>query len=182
MREVQWNDAPADASFIEFMDACVQCRGCETACPSGVPFGRLMEGTRHSLAAAGKLTPRWQRLGMKALGHHRLLLAGTSALAVAQRLHLVPHRVAARLGLPPVRVRPSPLQPTGNDVWLYTGCVMDAWLRPVHAAALQVLERRWCGRGAPGARRRLLRGAPRPRRPHRRRATARSTRHDLDAR
>ncbi len=150
MREVQWNDAPADASFIEFMDACVQCRGCETACPSGVPFGRLMEGTRHSLAEAGKLTPRWQRLAMKALGHHRLLLAATSALAVAQRVHLVPRRAAARLGLPAVPVRSSPLHATGTDVWLFTGCVMDAWLRPVHAAALRVLSAAGVGAALPG--------------------------------
>ena len=47
-------------------------------------------------------------------------------------------------------MRPSPLQPTGNDVWLYTGCVMDAWLRPVHAAALQVLGAAGVGAALPG--------------------------------
>jgi glycolate oxidase iron-sulfur subunit len=150
MREVQWNDAPADASFVEFMDACVQCRGCETACPSGVPFGRLMEGTRRSLADEGKLTPRWQRFGMKALGHHRLLLAATSALGVARRLHLVPRRVTTGFGLPEVPVRPTPLHATGSDVWLFTGCVMDAWLRPVHAAALRVLSAAGVGAAIPG--------------------------------
>src|SRR5438105_914874 len=40
--------AAADDSFMEFMDLCVQCRGCEAACPSGVPFGRLMEGARRT--------------------------------------------------------------------------------------------------------------------------------------
>ena len=40
MRAVQWQGAEADRVFVSFMDACVQCRGCETACPSGVPFGR----------------------------------------------------------------------------------------------------------------------------------------------
>ena len=44
---------------------CVQCRGCETACPSGVPFGRLMEGTRATLAADHRFTPRWQRLAYR---------------------------------------------------------------------------------------------------------------------
>src|SRR5205085_9872824 len=28
------------------LDSCLVCRGCETACPSGVPFGSLMEATR----------------------------------------------------------------------------------------------------------------------------------------
>ena len=31
------------------MDSCVGCRGCETACPSAVPFGRLMDQTRSAM-------------------------------------------------------------------------------------------------------------------------------------
>ncbi len=150
MREVQWEGAEPDAAFVRFMDACVQCRGCETACPSSVPFGRLMEGTRDSLAAAGRFTPWWQRLGLKTLGHHGLLLAGSRVLAVAQRAHLVPKRLAARVGVPDVRVRPAPLGETGHDAWLFTGCVMDAWLRPVHAAVIRVLSRAGVGVALPG--------------------------------
>ena len=50
MRAVQWEGATPDGEFVHFMETCVQCRGCEPACPSGVPFGRLMEGTRVTLA------------------------------------------------------------------------------------------------------------------------------------
>ena len=150
MREVHWLGAEPDASFVSFMDACVQCRGCETACPSSVPFGRLMEGTRDSLAAAGKLTPWWQRWGMKALGHHGLLLTASRALAAAQRAHLVPKRLTARFALPDLPLKTEPLAPTGKDVWLFTGCVMDAWQRPVHAAAIRVLGRAGVGVALPG--------------------------------
>src|SRR5262245_29606559 len=136
MRAVQWQGAPADEQFVGFMEACVQCRGCETACPSGVPFGRLMEGTRTALADAGRMTPWWRRLGFRLLGHHRTLLAGSSLLALAQRMRLVPKR----LGLPRLPVRRAPLRPSGDDVWLYTGCVMDAWQRDVHLAAQRVLD------------------------------------------
>src|SRR5258708_7802022 len=146
MRLVQWEDAPPDAQFVSFMDACVQCRGCETACPSGVPFGRLMEGTRAALAAENRFTPRWQRLAYGALGHHRLLVAGSRALAVAQRLHLVPRR----LGLPRLPLRQPPLAATGTDVWLFTGCVMDAWQRDVHAASMAVLAAVGAGVALPG--------------------------------
>ena len=49
MRAVQWDGAALDASFAQYMEECVQCRGCEAACPSSVPFGRLMEGARTTL-------------------------------------------------------------------------------------------------------------------------------------
>jgi glycolate oxidase iron-sulfur subunit len=139
MKAVQWEGAPADDDFVSFMDACIQCRGCETACPSGVPFGRLMEGTREALAEAGRFTPWWQRLGFSMLGHHRALLAGSTVLAIAQRARLVPRR----LGLPRLPVRRPRLDvassPGSDGVWLFTGCVMDAWQREVHVAASRVL-------------------------------------------
>ena len=50
MRQVQWGGIAVDASFVHSMETCVQCRGCETACPSGVPFGRLIEPVRTTLA------------------------------------------------------------------------------------------------------------------------------------
>jgi len=36
-------------------------------------------------------------------------------------------------------LRRERLKATGDDVWLFTGCVMDAWQRPVHAATMRVL-------------------------------------------
>jgi glycolate oxidase iron-sulfur subunit len=136
MRAVHDGGMPADASFVESMESCIQCRGCETACPSGVPFGRLMEGTRESLAEQHVITPRWLRLGLSALGNHRLLVAGSRLLAVAQRLRLVPKRAS----LPPLPIRATPLAATGSDVWFLAGCVMDAWQRDVHRDAIAVLR------------------------------------------
>jgi len=81
-----------------------------------------MEATRSTLATERMITPWWQRAAFKALGHHRALLAGSTVLAVGQRLHLVPRRLG--LSRLPVR-RPAALRATGADVWLFTGCVMD---------------------------------------------------------
>ena len=115
----------------------MQCLGCETACPSGVPFGHLMEGTRAALAAEGRITPRWQRLGLRLLRHRRLLLAASTLLALAGRLGLLP----ARLGLPArLPLRRGRHRASGSDVWLFTGCVMDAWQRRTHLAVQRVLE------------------------------------------
>jgi len=176
MRQVQWEGASPDPSFVRSMATCVQCRGCETACPSGVPFGRLIEPTRATLAegppgaaetaarSASGRWPRWRtarplarpawplRLALRSLGRHRLVLAGSSLLGRAQRLRLVPDRLARRLGVParlPVR-RPR-LRGSGTDVWLFTGCVMDAWMRDVHADVLRVVEAVGAGVALPGS-------------------------------
>jgi glycolate dehydrogenase iron-sulfur subunit len=138
MRNVQWRGGDADGEFVRFMETCVQCRGCEPACPSGVPFGRLMEGTRAALAADRRTAPRWLRAGLAVLGRHRLLLAGSTVMAGAQRLRLVPRR--AGLARVPLRRGPA-VASTGADVWLVTGCVMDAWMRSTHRATAELLSR-----------------------------------------
>ena len=137
MRSVHFDDAPITDDFVHFMETCVQCRGCEPACPSGVPFGQLMEGTRDTLAATHRMTPWWQRIGYRVLGRHRLLLIGSTMLAVGQRLHLVPKR----MGLPKLALRRGSMPAsTGGDTWLFTGCVMDAWQRQTHRSTAKVLD------------------------------------------
>jgi glycolate oxidase iron-sulfur subunit len=40
------NGAPITGAYREHIDLCLACRGCETACPSGVKYGRLIEAAR----------------------------------------------------------------------------------------------------------------------------------------
>src|SRR5436309_5633955 len=40
------NGMPIGPSYIEHIGLCLACRGCETACPSGVQYGRLVEAAR----------------------------------------------------------------------------------------------------------------------------------------
>jgi glycolate oxidase iron-sulfur subunit len=154
MRQVQWEGARPDASFARSLETCVQCRGCETACPSGVPFGHLIEPARQTLAeGVPHRPPPWPlRLAVRSLRRHRLVLAGSTLLAAAQRLRLLPARVSRSLGLParlPLR-RPR-LVPSGTDIWLFTGCVMDAWMRDVHADVQRVVEATGTGVALPPA-------------------------------
>jgi glycolate oxidase iron-sulfur subunit len=141
MRRVEAGEGLVDDTFATSMLSCVQCRGCETACPSAVPFGHLMEQARRAVPPR-----RWQRAAYGVLGHHRLLLALSTVGALAQRARVVPRRVLPyRLPLRRGRLRAS-----GTDVWLHTGCVMDAWQRPVHAATVRVLEAAGAGVALPG--------------------------------
>jgi len=147
MRAVQLEGAPWSGEFAAAMEACVQCRACEAACPSSVPFGRLMEGTRERLHAHPPERRAWHRRAAEWLAYrvvvprHWLLFAVTWLLLVAQRLRLVPQR----FGLPRLRARslgrrlPSDA-PATADTWLFPGCVMDAWQRDVHRAAIDVMH------------------------------------------
>ena len=148
MQAVDLQGAPIDATFERYMEECVQCRGCEVACPSSVQFGHLMEGAREALDEHRRPTRPWRRRVAEWLGYrlvlprHWLLVALSWLLAVAQRVHLVP----ARFALPRISLRSlaRPLRIAAPaeraDAFLFPGCVMDAWQRDTHRAALHVME------------------------------------------
>jgi glycolate oxidase iron-sulfur subunit len=46
MAQVSSGAASISPSYIEHIELCLACRGCETACPSGVQYGRLVEAAR----------------------------------------------------------------------------------------------------------------------------------------
>ena len=52
MRGVASGSLVLDASVADVFEFGLQCRACEAACPSLVPFGRAMEGARAEVAAA----------------------------------------------------------------------------------------------------------------------------------
>jgi glycolate oxidase iron-sulfur subunit len=140
MRAVEWNDAPIDDEFRGAMEACVECRGCEAACPSSVPFGSLMEHAREALPPPRVRTRRlveWIAYSV-VLPRHWLVLLLTRVGRIAQQLRLVP----SQLGLPKLsRLEPLDVPVGGSpNAWLFTGCVMDAWQRDTHRAAAQVIS------------------------------------------
>jgi glycolate oxidase iron-sulfur subunit len=51
------NGAPVTPEYERHLDLCLACRGCETACPSGVPYGRLIEAARSTLEKSRRRSP-----------------------------------------------------------------------------------------------------------------------------
>ncbi len=157
MQAVQLHGAAIDARFEQYMEECVQCRGCEAACPSSVPFGHLMEGARGALQETRITARPWRRRMAESLAYrlvlprHWLLVTLTWLVLAAQRLRMVPRR----FGLPRLSARSlaRPLRtPLGStpDAYLFPGCVMDAWQRDVHRAALRVMTAAGASPGLPG--------------------------------
>lgn len=142
MRLVQHGVIGFDEAAVESFESCVQCRGCEPACPSGVPFGAMIHSTRVALGSvAPHHVPWWQRLGYRSLSHPRLLRSATAVGAIGGRLGLVPERFGSARW--PLRRRPLVVAGVAGRarerVWLFRGCVMDAVQRHVHQATVDVL-------------------------------------------
>ena len=137
--------AEVDGAFAEIMESCLQCRACETACPSLVPFGRAMEGARAELRA------QHSRSGAKRLGLSRGLDSGP-LLRLASALAPIGRRLPLPAGLErmagavrrgqPGSVKGSgrrAVEPTRGRAALLSGCVMDAWFGDVHVATMELM-------------------------------------------
>lgn len=137
MRAVQTGGVACDDEWYNSMETCIQCRGCEAACPAGVPFGELISGTRAAISEARPL-PLHLRLGLWGLTRPRLLLLGSRFLAMLQRIRVLPRIPFLPRQLPLSGSRL--LRRSEGDVVLFTGCVMDVWQPEVHDACETVVE------------------------------------------
>ncbi len=161
---------------LPHLERCLQCRNCEAVCPSGVPFGRLMEGARAEILARG-LEPARRRVLRSAvlrglLPYRKRLQAVAGLLRLYQRVGLqrlvhtraLGERLPARLReleelAPPISARsfanrPEPWAATGEragQVALFSGCIMPFTHADTHRATVRVLQRSGCDVLAPPA-------------------------------
>src|SRR5512132_1087896 len=52
MVQVATGAAAINPAYVAHLDLCLACRGCESACPSGVQYGRLIEAARTEIEAS----------------------------------------------------------------------------------------------------------------------------------
>ncbi|MGZ8456069.1 MAG: heterodisulfide reductase-related iron-sulfur binding cluster, partial [Gemmatirosa sp.] len=154
MREVLEGSLAVDDPDVQtHIDRCLGCRACETACPSGVPYGQLLEATRATLAE-GRPRPLVARLILGTFARGWLLaivLLGARVLRATGIPRLLARLVRGRLGFamamldstrPAVRLRRW--RPRGDGarerVALLEGCVMRGLYAHTHDATRRTLE------------------------------------------
>lgn len=148
------------------LDRCLGCRACEDACPSDVPYGRLLDAGRAMLEQrrpppARTRLIRWLGADLL-LARPRRLAPLTRTLRLLQRVGLDRLAPLAGLGdaarlLPPLPSPPAwrdyypPSGPKRGDVALFLGCVARAVDAPTSLAAIRVLNRLGYGVYVPDA-------------------------------
>ena len=157
-------------NYVSHIYQCLDCRACETACPSGVHYGSLVEMARADI----------EEKRPKSAGERRLrdlvfkrLLPSSKLLALAflplrfyqgsglQKLvrglgltRLLPTRLQDMEALLPelprrsLKAKLKPIMPAKGEkkhrVGMVTGCVMNEMFTPINLATVRVLNRNGC--------------------------------------
>ncbi|ADG69311.1 protein of unknown function DUF224 cysteine-rich region domain protein [Planctopirus limnophila DSM 3776] len=174
MRAVAEGRTGLTNEIASHLEACLDCRACETACPSGVQYGRLIEPFRVAMEATRtdeqpglasqasqwltstlltKLFPSagltqwalWPARWMQALGVDGLAKSWPARAVTPQILQRM-HRLLPKLS-PPAGALPdrfAPVGPRRATVALLTGCVAEAMFSQTNRATIRVLQHNGC--------------------------------------
>jgi glycolate oxidase iron-sulfur subunit len=133
--------APVTTTTREHLDRCLTCRSCESACPSGVQYGRLIDLGR-DLVEARVPRPVAERSVRRVLAmvlSQRALITPLVRLGQAVRGAL-PATLRAKVP-PRVAAWPKPTTRHARRVVMLEGCVQPGLAPQINAAAARVLDR-----------------------------------------
>jgi glycolate oxidase iron-sulfur subunit len=124
------------------LDRCLTCRACETTCPSGVQYGRLLDIGR-KLVDEKTSRPAWERVKRRALAAvlpRRSLFAPLLALGRLARPFL-PARLAETIPAAAKRSGVWPAPRHARKMLALAGCVQPSLAPNINAAAARVFDR-----------------------------------------
>jgi glycolate oxidase iron-sulfur subunit len=160
---------------VEHLSLCLDCRACETVCPAGVPYGRLIEAAKVEIERQRPGGPvrrafRWLNFGLL-LGNRRVLALAAASLRLYQAsgLQALVRRTGLARLLPgtlpaweallppmPAAADRAPLPPVTPAVGarrarvaLLTGCVQSVVFGAHNRATARVLAANGCEVVAP---------------------------------
>ena len=133
--------APVTRRTQEHLDRCLTCRSCETTCPSGVEYGKLVDIGREVIAQKVPRAPgdRLVRMLLARLLPNRALFAAALGLGRAFRA-LLPASLARKI---PERRDPGTWPGTrhARTMLVLGGCVQPSMAPSINAAAARLLDR-----------------------------------------
>ncbi|HUQ74003.1 MAG TPA: glycolate oxidase subunit GlcF [Burkholderiales bacterium] len=134
--------APVTGKTRLHLDRCLTCRACETTCPSGVRYGRLVDIGRAVVESKTRRGPfeRLQR-AVLAFGLPRPWLFGAGLWLGRLFRPLLPAGVKARTPGPANRAGAWPDARHPRKMLVLAGCVQPALAPSINAAAARVLDR-----------------------------------------
>ncbi len=164
VRAVEEGRAGISAEFVQHLDQCLGCLACQTACPSGVPYGSLLEAARTQIERQyerSTMDGLWRRVLLDLFTHPARLGPVVGALYWYQRLGLSKLvRASARVAQRSLRLTDIeallPTIPSSEErqplrevtpaaggrvgrLGLLTGCVQRFLLPHVNRATVRVL-------------------------------------------
>jgi glycolate oxidase iron-sulfur subunit len=160
MRAYDEGRAKITDSFVEHMFRCLDCRACETACPSGVHFGQMMEEMRgkvveerpaHWIArlALNRIFPYpWRfQLASRMLQLYRATGVQSFVRSTGLLSRIAPRMAAAEALMPDIEIERGVTLDTyyhaeGNKrgtVAFFTGCVMNSMLGSINKSSVRLL-------------------------------------------
>ncbi len=170
MIQVERGRLPLAQSFVEHIDLCLDCRACETACPSGVEYGRLVEAARGQIEQHYR-RPAIERL-LRRLFFHEVLPHGRRLEVVGKLLRfyqgsgierwilssgllkLFPKRFENVVRLAPRMEKPFFTEQLGTvvsavgrrkyRVAFFAGCIANLSFARLNEATVRVLARNGC--------------------------------------
>jgi len=160
MRAYDEGRAKVTDSFVEHMFRCLDCRACETACPSGVHFGHMMEEMRGKIVE--DRPAHWvARLMLNHVFPHPFRFQLASRMLQLYRVsgfqsfirstgllkRIAPRMAAAEALMPDVDIQPgvtldSHYRAEGKKqgtVAFFTGCVMNSMMGSINRASVRLL-------------------------------------------
>jgi glycolate oxidase iron-sulfur subunit len=154
MTEWKRGGLPFTEDLARHIDLCLGCRTCEAVCPSGVPYGRIIEHGRAEVERLRRPNPRSvvvRQALRRVLAHPGRLRAAGVATRAAQRLRLiglVPQSSTlprlTRAWRPPAGGVAPAIGERRYRVAFLTGCVMPIFYPAAHEASVHLLRVAGC--------------------------------------
>jgi len=124
------------------LDRCLTCRACETTCPTGVQYGRLVDIGRHLVEGRvprGPIQSAWRRALNSVISNPALFAPLLKVGRLARPF--LPAAVKSKVPAPPTPAGAWPAANRARTMLVLDGCVQPALSPATNAATARVLDR-----------------------------------------